>query len=71
MKAYWGVEEKHHTFLTSALDGGEWSATRHSRFTPRGKSLPPGIHWMGGWVGSTASLDAVEKRKNYLPLPEI
>jgi hypothetical protein len=26
------------TFLTSALDGEEWSASRTGRFTPRGKS---------------------------------
>jgi hypothetical protein len=25
--------------LTSALDGGEWSASRHGRFIPQGKSL--------------------------------
>jgi hypothetical protein len=28
----------HHVFLTSALIGGEWSAWRHSRFTPVGKT---------------------------------
>ena len=37
-----------HWFLTSALDGGEWSTSRLRRFTP-GKG--PGIHWVGGWVG--------------------
>jgi hypothetical protein len=25
-------------------------------------ALPPGTHWIGGWVGPTAGLDAVEKR---------
>jgi hypothetical protein len=34
MKAYWGVEVQLHEFLTAALDGGEWSASRPSRFTP-------------------------------------
>jgi hypothetical protein len=24
---------------------------------------PPGTHWIGGWVGSRAVLDAVVKRK--------
>jgi hypothetical protein len=33
-KAYWGVEVQLHAFLTSALDGGEWSASRPGRFTP-------------------------------------
>jgi hypothetical protein len=31
MKAYWGEEVQLHTFLTSALDGGEWSASRPGR----------------------------------------
>jgi hypothetical protein len=29
----WGVEEKIHKFLTSILDGGEWSASYPVRFT--------------------------------------
>jgi hypothetical protein len=32
---YWGVEVQLHAFLTSALDGGEWSASRPDRFTPK------------------------------------
>jgi hypothetical protein len=47
--------------LTSALDGGEWSASRPGRFTP--KERTPGTHWVGGWVGPRAVLDAVVKRK--------
>jgi hypothetical protein len=47
--------------LTSALDGGEWSASRPDRFTPRERS--PGTHWIGGWVGPRTVLDAVVKRK--------
>jgi hypothetical protein len=47
--------------LTSALDGGEWSASRPGRFTP--KERTPGTHWKGGWVGPRAVLDAVVKRK--------
>jgi hypothetical protein len=34
-------------------------------FIPRKR--PPGTHWIGGWVGSTAGLDAVVKRK--IPSP--
>jgi hypothetical protein len=33
MKMYWGVEVWFHTFLTSAPDGGEWSASCSSHFT--------------------------------------
>jgi hypothetical protein len=39
MKAYWGAEVWLHAFLTSALDGGEWSASRPVRFTPRERAL--------------------------------
>jgi hypothetical protein len=53
MKTYGGVEVEIHASLTSVS------------FTLRlfyGDS-----HWMGGWVGPTAGLDAVVKRKEYLP----
>jgi hypothetical protein len=36
-----------YVFLTSALDGGEWPASRPSRFTPR-DSAPPRPQWIGG-----------------------
>jgi hypothetical protein len=55
--------------LTSALDGGEWSASHPSRFTPRESA--PGTHWIGGWVGPRAILDAVVKRKIPSPLREL
>jgi hypothetical protein len=61
MKAYGGVDVQIHTFLTSALDGGEWSASRPCRFTTRERA--PGTHWIGGWVDPQASLDDMEKRK--------
>jgi hypothetical protein len=51
--------------LTSALDGREWSASRPGRFTPRERA--PGTHWIGGWVGPRAVLNAVVKRK--IPSP--
>jgi hypothetical protein len=43
MKTYGGVAVPQ--FLTSALDGGEYSASRPCRFTPMEKA--PDIHWIG------------------------
>jgi hypothetical protein len=42
MKAYWGVKVQLHTFLTWALDGGEWSAScpGHSGEEKNSQSLP-------------------------------
>jgi hypothetical protein len=37
----WAMEVSLHAFLTSALDGGEWSASRHYRFTPGGTAPEP------------------------------
>jgi hypothetical protein len=50
-----------HIFLTSALVGGEWSASRPGRFTSG--EIAPGTHWIGGWLGSREGLNDVEKRK--------
>jgi hypothetical protein len=60
MKVYWGVEAYLHTFLTSALGEGEWSASQPGRFTPRERA--PGTRSIGGWVGPRTALDAVVKR---------
>jgi len=43
--------------LTSAVDGDEWLGSRPGRFTV--KERDPGTHWIGGWVGPKAVLDAV------------
>jgi hypothetical protein len=48
-------------FLTSALVGGEWPASRACRFTPG--EIVPGSHWLGDWVDLRTGLDDVEKRK--------
>jgi hypothetical protein len=68
MKAYGGVDVYIQIFLTSALVGGEWSASRPGRFTSG--EIAPGTHWIGGWVDPKAGLDNMEKRK-FLNLPWI
>jgi hypothetical protein len=47
-----------HSFLTSATDESEWSTSRVGRFNPA-KKKKPGTHWIGGWIGPTASLDGL------------
>jgi hypothetical protein len=61
MKAYWGVGLYLHAFLTSALDGGEWSASRPSRFSPRKESLVP--------IGPQSWSGRSGEEKNSHPLP--
>jgi hypothetical protein len=51
-------------FLTSALGGGECSASRSGRFTARERA--PSTHWIGGWVGST---EHGGEEKNSQPMP--
>jgi hypothetical protein len=65
---YGGVDVQLPVFLTSALDGGEWSYSRSGRFTPGERAS--GTHWLGGWVGFTAGLEAVENRKILCPWPK-
>jgi hypothetical protein len=57
-----------HVLLTSALVGGEWSASRPSCFISRETSL--GIRLIGGCVDPRTGLDDVQKRK-LLNLPRL
>jgi hypothetical protein len=66
LKTYGGVDMQIHVFFTSALIGGEWSASRPGRFIPRERA--PGTHWTGRWVGPRTGLDEAEKRQ-FLNLP--
>jgi hypothetical protein len=43
------------SFLTSALDGGEWSASRPGRSLPR--EMIPSTYWTGGWVDVRVGLN--------------
>jgi hypothetical protein len=51
-----GEEYSAYSFLTSALDEGEWSASRPD-ITPPPPERTPGAHWIGGWLGLRAGLD--------------
>jgi hypothetical protein len=53
------VDVQTHVFLTSALAGGEWAASRPGLFTP-GKSAP-GTYWIGSRVDTRAGLGDMEK----------
>jgi hypothetical protein len=54
------------SFPTSALDGGEWSASRPGRaFTPEERT--PGTQCTGGWVGPRAGLDTEARGKILCP----
>jgi hypothetical protein len=59
MKAYGGVDVSIHIFFTSALVGGEWSASRPDRFT--GGENASGTHWIRR-RGEEKILDANETR---------
>jgi hypothetical protein len=64
-----------YSYLTSALDGDEWSASHPGRALPPGKGppvptrthpyppVPTRTHCTGGWVGPRAGLDAEARRK--------
>jgi hypothetical protein len=59
-----------YSFSTSALDGGEWSASLLGRALAPGVRTP-GTHWAGVWVGPRAGLDTEARGKILSPLPGI
>jgi hypothetical protein len=66
MQTYGRVDVEIHILLTSALVGGESSASFPYSFTPKERAR--GARWIGGWVDPSASLDDMEKWK-FLTLP--
>jgi hypothetical protein len=66
MKTYGGVDVYINIFLTSALVGGELSASRPGRFTPQERG--PGTHCRRGWLDPRAGLDDMENYKLLTPL---
>jgi hypothetical protein len=55
-----------YSFSTSALGGGEWSASRTGRALPP-RERTPGTHCTGGWVGPRAGLDTEDRGKILCP----
>jgi hypothetical protein len=62
---YGGVDVYIHVYLTSALDGAEWSDSRPGHFTSDERA--PVAHFVRGWVGPRAGVDAFAKRNVYSP----
>jgi hypothetical protein len=65
MKAYGGVDVEIHLFLSSAVGGGEWSASRPGSLTP-GERAPDNF-WIGGRVGPRLGLEDLNRTKNLAP----
>jgi hypothetical protein len=64
----WGERRySSYSFLTSALDGGEWSASRPGRALTRGKGPGERTPGTGGWVGLKAGLDTEARGKILCP----
>jgi hypothetical protein len=61
-----------YSFSTTALNGGEWSASRPGlALPPLPRERTPGTHCTGGWVGPSAGLDKEAGGKVLSPLPGI
>jgi hypothetical protein len=69
MKAHGGVDVQIHVYLTSALVGGEWLASRPCHFTPGERGL--GNYWIEGWVDSRDGLDDMKWTLLTPPGPEL
>jgi hypothetical protein len=65
MKAYVGDDVQIHIFLTSALIGAEWLASRSGRFILGERAS--GSHWIRRWVGPKIDLEDTERRENSCP----
>jgi hypothetical protein len=65
----WGSGGIAQLFFSWAVDKGEWSAPRPSRFTS-GEGAPD-THLIGGWVGPQILSERSGIKKNLFLLPEI
>jgi hypothetical protein len=61
-----GEEYSSYSFTTSALDGGEWSASRLYRALPPGKGPPVSIVQESGWAPEPVWTQRLEE-KSFAP----
>jgi hypothetical protein len=52
------------SYLTSALDGGEWSASRRGRALPPGKGPPVPIGQEAGWAPEPVWTQGLEEKSS-------
>ena len=57
------LEVQLHSFLTSGLEGGDWSDSNTERFTSGERA--PGRRWLRVWVGPRKGASISEKGKNH------
>jgi hypothetical protein len=53
-----------YSFLTSELDGGEWSASRPGRALPPGKGPPVPIEQEAGWAPEPVWTQRLEEKSS-------
>jgi hypothetical protein len=53
-----------YSYLTSALDGGEWSASRPGRALPPGKEPPVPIGQEAGWAAEAVWTQRLEEKSS-------
>jgi hypothetical protein len=66
MEALGGEEYSFYSFSTSALDGGEWSASRLGRAFTHGKGPPVPIVQEAGWAPEPVWTQRLEE-KSFAP----
>jgi hypothetical protein len=64
MKTYGEVEVWLHALLTSALDGGEWSTSRPSCFTPKERAPQYPFDWRLSGPQSQSGCVGEKKKKS-------
>jgi hypothetical protein len=62
MEAFWGEGYSSYSFSTSALDGGEWSASHPGRALPPGKGPAVPIVQEAGWAPEPVWTQRIEEK---------